>query len=375
MNTIQKVKILAESSKYDLCASSSSKRKVKTDDRIGNPASGGICHSFTADGRCISLYKTLMTNKCNHDCKYCQNSGCNRKTTASFDPDELARTFMRLYLGNYVEGLFLSSGISKNSDVTTERMLDCVKLIRDKYHFQGYVHLKVLPGVNQSLIKEGREFADRMSINLEAANASRIKEITNIKNFKSDIIRRQRWINKERLPSGQTTQFVVGSCDETDKEIISTVKWEYDNVKLRRAYFSNFTPIKNTPFENKKRSPMHREVRLYNTDWLMRVYKFRYREIMNILDENDNLPKEDPKIHIARNYFDRPIDLNEASYDELIRIPGIGLTSTYKIMELQEKKITIEKRSQLKNMGIVLKRAEPFLKINGVNQTTIASFT
>ncbi|MFP4112519.1 MAG: putative DNA modification/repair radical SAM protein [Candidatus Woesearchaeota archaeon] len=374
MEILDKVKLLSESSKYDLCASSASKRKTTTDDRIGNAASGGICHSFTADGRCVSLFKTLMSNECSYDCRYCQNTGCTRRKTATYEPKQLAKVFMRLYVKNYVEGLFLSSGVIRDPDRTTENMLDAVKYIRERYKFHGYIHFKALPGVNQDLLKQCSEYADRMSINLEVPNSSRMPEISHIKDFKSDIIRRQRWISRLKIPSGQTTQMVVGSSDESDLEILNAMKWEYDNVKLRRAYFSAFTPIEGTPLEKKSKTPLLRENRLYNTDWLLRVYKFRFKEIKEILNDKNNLPKDDPKIHIARNYFDSAVDINEAGYNDLIRIPGIGINSAYKIMELQEKGIRIEKKTELKQMGIVVKRAEPFITINGYQQKTLANF-
>lgn len=374
MEILDKVKLLADSSKYDLCASSASKRKSMGDDRIGSAATGGVCHSFTPDGRCVSLYKTLLTNQCKLDCKYCQNTSCSRKKTAMFKPEELSKVFMKLYVRNYVEGLFLSSGVVKDADHTTQNMLDTVRHIREKYKFQGYIHLKALPGTSRDLLKQASEYADRMSVNLEVPNQSRMKEITDIKDYKTDILRRQRWISKAKVPAGQTTQFVVGGSDETDLEILNRVRWEYDNIKLRRAYFSNFTPVEGTKLENKQKTPMIRERRLYNSDWLFRVYKFRFNEIKDVLDDNNNLPREDPKIMIARKYFDGPVDLNEASYDDLIRVPGIGLTSTYKIMELQEKNVRITKKEQLKNMGIVLKRAEPFVKIGGVHQRRLDAF-
>lgn len=374
MEILEKVKLLAESSKYDLCASSASRRKVTTDDRIGHAAAGGICHSFTADGRCVSLYKTLLSNQCSYDCRYCQNTNCTRRRTATFRPEQLAKVFMKLYVRNYVEGLFLSSGIVKDPDHTTELMTETVNLIRRRYKFQGYIHFKAIPGVNKDLLKQSAEFADRMSVNLEVPNTSRMPDISHIKDFRSDIIKRQRWIRHLKLPSGQTTQFVVGSSDETDLEILKTMRWEYENVKLRRAYFSNFMPIEGTPLAKKKKTPLLREHRLYNTDWLLRVYKLKFREITDVLNENNNLPKEDPKIYIARNHFDSPVDLNEASYDELIRIPGIGLLSAYRIMELQQKNTRITSRVQLKNMGIVLKRAEPFIRINGMNQRTLGVY-
>jgi putative DNA modification/repair radical SAM protein len=375
MNIFEKIKVLAESSKYDLCSSSASKRVSSNDaNRIGNAASGGICHSFTPDGRCISLYKTLYSNACSFDCKYCMNSNCKNKNITEFKPDELAKVFMKLYLRNYVEGLFLSSGVIKDPDKTTQKMLDAIKLVRQKYNFEGYIHLKAIPGVSKDLLKQASEMSDRLSINIEVPNKSRMNDISNIKDYKKDILKRQSWIKKNKTPAGQTTQFVVGCSNETDKEILSMMKWEYDEMNLKRTYFSGFLPIKGTKLENKTKPIHNREVHLYNIDWLYRVYKIGFDEINKIYDENNNLPNLDPKILIAKNFIDKPIDINNASYEELIRIPGIGLNSTYKIMELQNKNKKITKKSELKNLGVVLKRAEPFIKINGWNQRTLESF-
>jgi len=372
MNTLQKVKVLADASKFDSCASSASNRKTTTSDRIGNAASCGICHSFTEDGRCISLYKTLYSNICSHDCKYCQNaSGCNKKP-ATFTPEELAKTFMSLYVRNYVEGLFLSSGITKDSDTTTENMISAIKLIRTKYKFQGYIHFKVLPGTSYELIKQASEFSDRMSVNLEAPNKSRMSEISSVKDFKIDILRRQAWLKKMNTPAGQTTQLVVGGSDETDLEILKMIDWEYKNINLKRGYYSAFTPVEDTPFQNKSKQPLQREHRLYNVDFMLRKYNIKLNEFKDIL-KGDMLPNIDPKISLARNYFDGPIDINSADWNDLIRIPGIGPTNAYRILELQKStKIT---KKHLHNMGVVLKRATPFLKIDGYHQRTLGAYT
>lgn len=372
MNTLNKIKILADASKFDSCASSSSNRKTKTNDRIGNAAGCGICHSFTEDGRCISLYKTLYSNSCSHDCKYCQNaSGCNKKP-ASFEPEELAKTFMSLYVRNYVEGLFLSSAVMKDADSTTERMIDAINLIRTKYKFQGYIHFKVLPGTSYELIKQASEFADRMSVNLEAPNKSRMAEISSVKDYKIDILRRQAWLKRMKIPSGQTTQLVVGGSDETDLEILNMIDWEYKNIKLKRGYYSAFTPVENTPFENKSKQPLLREHRLYNIDFMMRKYHIRLQEFKTIMD-NGMLPKEDPKVVLARHRFDSPVDINEADWNDLIRVPGIGPRNCQRILELQ--KTTNITKKHLHNMGVVLKRALPFIKIDGYNQKTLGAFT
>lgn len=373
MNTLNKIKILADASKFDSCASSASNRKTTTNDRIGNAAGCGICHSFTEDGRCISLYKTLYSNTCSHDCKYCQNAaGCNKKP-ASFTPDELAKTFMSLYVRNYVEGLFLSSAVVKDADRTTEQMIDAIQLIRTQYKFQGYIHFKVLPGTSYDLIKQASEFSDRMSVNLEAPNKSRMSEISSVKDYKIDILRRQSWLKRMKIPSGQTTQLVVGGSDETDLEILNMIDWEYKNIELKRGYYSAFTPVENTPFENKSKQPLLREHRLYNVDFMMRKYFINLREFKEVMD-NGMLPKEDPKVVLARNYFDNPVDVNHADWNSLIRIPGIGPTNAHRILEIQNSKTLITKK-HLHNMGVVLKRALPFIKIDGYHQKTLAGFT
>ncbi|MBW3015426.1 putative DNA modification/repair radical SAM protein [Candidatus Woesearchaeota archaeon] len=372
MNVLEKVKVLADASKFDSCASSASNRKVKTNDRIGNAAGCGICHSFTEDGRCISLYKTLFSNACSHDCKYCQNaSGCNKKP-ASFKPDELAKTFMSLYVRNYVEGLFLSSAVVKDADSTTEQMIEAINLIRSKYKFQGYIHFKVLPGTSYELIKQASEFADRMSVNLEAPNKSRLSEISSVKDFKIDILRRQAWLKRMKIPSGQTTQLVVGGSDETDLEILRMIDWEYKNIKLKRGYYSAFMPVENTPLAGKKKQPLLREHRLYNIDFMMRKYYIKLNEFKDIMDDG-MLPKEDPKIALARRYFDGPVDVNEAGWDDLIRVPGIGPRNAKRILELQESGSIISKK-HLHNMGVVLKRAIPFIKIDGYHQKMLGEF-
>jgi len=375
MEILDKIRILGDAGKYDTCASSSSNRKTTTNDRIGNAASAGICHSFTQNGRCVSLFKTLYSNSCIYDCKYCSNSTCAKKKSqkVSYTPEELAKTFMSLYVRNYVEGLFLSSGIVKDPDKTTEDMLTTVQLLRDKYKFHGYIHFKVIPGVNKHLLKHASEFADRMSVNLEAPNKSRLSEISSNKDYKIDIIRRQRWVKQFKLPAGQTTQYVVGGSDETDIEILKRTRWEYENVSLRRAYFSVFLPVRGTPFQNKTPEPLLREHRLYNIDFMMRQYKIKLKEFSSIMQDG-MLPKDDPKLLLAKQTLTKPVDVNESSFEQLIRVPGIGPTSANRILRLQKNKQKITKYETLHSMGIVLKRAKPFIKVNGRAQTHLGRF-
>lgn len=374
MNILDKVRVLGDAAKYDTCASSASPRKVDPNnlDRIGNAAEGGICHSFGQDGRCISLYKTLMANSCSYDCKYCNNAGCTNKAT-SFTPNELAKVFMSLYVKNYVEGLFLSSGVVKDPDKTTQNMIDAINLIRKRYNFQGYIHFKIIPGTSYELIKQATEFSDRVSVNLEAPSKQRLNEISSTKDFKIDILRRQAWIKRMNIPAGQTTQLVVGGSDETDLEILRMVNWEYENLQLKRGYYSAFIPVESTPFAKKEMTPLHREHRLYNVDFMLRKYNFRLKDFKRIMDDG-MLPKEDPKLVLARETFDSPIEVNEASYDDLLRVPGIGPLSAKRISIMNRAKNKITKYEQLKNIGVVLKRAREFIKVDGKHQKSLTAF-
>lgn len=373
MNTLQKVKVLGESAKWDTCASSASNRKVKGVDRIGNAAGCGICHSFTEDGQCISLWKTLYSNACSFDCKYCANaSGCN-KNPARFKPEEFAKVFMSLYVRNYVEGLFISSAVEKDPDRTTESMIEAVNLIRQKYKFQGYIHFKVLPGTSYDLINYASEFADRMSINLEVPNKSRMSEISSVKDYKIDILRRQAWLKRMKLHSGQTTQLVVGGAGESDLEILRMIDWEYKNINLKRGYYSAFVPVPKTPLEFRDKTPLKREFHLYNIDFMLRKYHIPFREFKEILDD-EMLPKIDPKVALARQHFDSGVDLNEAKWDDLVRVPGIGPLGAHRILELQKGGVKIVKKQQLKNIGVVLKRALPFIKLDGKRQKMLMEF-
>ncbi len=357
-----------------------------------------------------------------------------------FTPEEYANVFMKLYEANYVEGLFLTSGIFRDADYTTEQLIEVVRLLRNHYHFRGYIHFKCLPGTDFSFIKEAAQFADRMSINVELPNKSYLSEVAEQKDYENDIIKRQFWIrslmkkkeeekkkelidiisfdspyhqirnpnesgtsrdarigdagydddigidcslpafssysseNGIKLDAGQTTQFVLGAAGEPDKDVLSRLFWEYKHVNLRRGYFSAFSPIQGTPLETLPPTALTRENRLYQVDWLFRVYKFPSNEIMAIINESGNLPAGDPKLHLAFESISRPVDVNKATYKELIRIPGIGPIAAKRIMNLQRSHIKITTRKQLQNIGVVLKRAEPWLIINDSNQKMLDSF-
>jgi predicted DNA-binding helix-hairpin-helix protein len=340
----------------------------------------------------------------------------------SFTPEEYARVFMKLYSMNVVEGIFISSAVCGSADETTEEMLEAVRLLRFKYNFRGYIHFKCLPGLSQHLLKEAISLSDRISINSEASTKEHLAEIAEQKDFESDIVTRQRWIKQIRikqneevlkimkdmnqdnrlgfqekmikdlredgykkfrwdgapvLNSGQTTQFVVGAAeDETDWDLLKRIDWQYREIDLRRAYFSSFVPIEGTPFENKKAASLAREHRLYQSDWLLRIYHYKLQDLKEILTEVGNLPKGDPKIHFAKYYFQENglVDPNQASYQELVRVPGIGPVSAKRIINLRAQKFEFKRRKDLKSVGVVLKRADPYLKINGQNQTTLDNF-
>lgn len=372
MNTLEKLKILSAAGKYDLCSSTATKRKIKVKDGIGSPQNYGICQSYTPSG-CVSLLKTLMTNSCIHDCKYCANSSHCKNTKTSFEPKELADLFMTFYLRNYVEGLFLSSGVCGNSERTSEQMLETAKILREKEKFEGYIHLKVLPGTSRDTIKQMSQYADRLSINIEAANKSRFSELNSTKDFQTDILRRMNWIKENNPSGGHTTQMVVGAGGETDKEIIQTMNYLYKKMNLTRTYFSAFTPIKNTPLEKMDKTPMIRENRLYQTDWLMREYKFTKQEIINSLNDDGflNLKKDPKEIMAEKN--NSQVNINTATYEDLIRIPGIGLHGAKKII-FSRQYSKYKSINELKNKRLIVKRSIPFITVNKEKQVRLNDY-
>jgi putative DNA modification/repair radical SAM protein len=359
MDTEEKLTVLGNAAKYDICAST---------------APAGICHSYTPDGRCVSLLKVLMTNSCKNDCKYCVNRVSNDFERTSFEPEELARIFMELYRRNYLEGIFLTSGVKKNAAYTMERMIETLEILRFKYKYQGYVHLKALPHAPSDLIERGARLADRMSVNLESPNPKRLKQIARKKNFMLDLLQPiniiQKQIQKGLLKSGQTTQFVVGAAGETDAELLRTTSWLYKQKSMKRVYFSAFIPVDETPLSEAKPVPLLREHRLYQADWLMRFYYFDINEL--VLQNNQNLSLDvDPKMSYAIKNIDFfPLEINKAPFKALLKVPGIGPTSARRIYRARiENRLT--NIAELKNMGVVVKRAKPFILINGKAQGDI----
>ncbi|MFW9904114.1 MAG: putative DNA modification/repair radical SAM protein [Candidatus Thorarchaeota archaeon] len=378
----RKIEILGDASKFDVCASMASPRDVSGANRIGNPDKVGICHAFAPDGRCISLFKVLMTNHCLYDCMYCVNNSNKAKNKVMFEPDELTQAFMGLYLRNYVEGLFLSSGVWRSATDTAEKMVEALSNIRNKYHFQGYIHAKILPGTSKEHIKQIMEIADRVSLNVELPSSCRLSEVSSMKNYETDIIRCQKYIHQfieeGFVPAGQTTQFIVGTTGESDHEILERLHWQYQNLDLRRGYFSAFTPIKGTPLESKKIPETYQRKRenfLYRVDWLFRRYQYGIEKIYSILDEEGMIPlKIDPKVSLALKDDIFPIDINEASLNELLQVPGIGEISSRRIINLRRVNKRIENYKDLQRLGVVLKRAKSFITVNGKRQTRLKEF-
>ena len=317
-------------------------------------------------GKC-PLFKPLMSNKCSYDCKYCINSKKTRQTNLSFEPQELAQTFVYLQKKHMLHGLFLSSAVDKDPNLATEKMIEAVSLIRNRYGYKGYIHFKILPGTNYDLIKQASDYADRLSINIECPSSSRLSEIASVKDYKIDILRRQAWI--KHLHNNQTTQLIVGAADETDLEILKMADWEYRNFDLRRIYYSGFKLMMDIELK-KGSAPLTRQNRLYNVDFLMRDYSIKFKEIKEIMD-NDMLPKQDPKFALAKLNYDGPVDINRAGYEQLLRVPGIGPRSAKRILAEQRK---IKKYEDLHKLGVVIERAKPFIKVDGKWQKRLVEF-
>ena len=365
MDIKEKLRILADSAKYDAsCSSSGSNRKGNG---IGNANMSGICHSFSADGRCISLLKILMTNACIYDCKYCINRKSNNIERAIFTPEEICSITINFYKRNYIEGLFLSSGIIKSPDYTMEKMIETIYLLRTKYKFHGYIHAKAIPGCSEILLKKLGSLVDRLSANIELPTTEGLKllapnkeenKVTKIMKFVDE--------NKNRyfVPAGQSTQMIIGATKERDLDIMTKSENLYKKYKLKRVFYSAYIPVnQDSLLPSLTIPPLKRENRLYQADFLLRFYGFKVEELLNNDNPNFNILL-DPKCNWALNHLDEfPKEINTCSYEELLKIPGIGVTSAKRI--ISSRKYFKLNFSDLKQMGIILKRAIYFITCNG----------
>ena len=375
----EKLRILSDAAKYDVSCSSSGSSRKNTTNGLGNAAYSGICHSWSADGRCVSLLKILMTNYCIYDCKYCISRKSNDIERAILTPDEIVRLTINFYRRNYIEGLFLSSGVIKNADYTMEQMIAVAKKLRLEENFNGYIHMKVIPGASRELIHEIGLYVDRVSVNIELAENKALKLLapdkkpTDISTSMS-LIRRNQIQNIEEkklfkstpsfIPAGQTTQMIIGAGGESDFAILNRSENLYKNFGLKRVYYSAYVPVnKSGILANTDAVPMVREHRIYQADWLLRFYNFKAEEI---LDEKNPFidPLLDPKANWAvQNWHLFPMEINRASYKDLIRIPGIGVTSAKRIVMVRRHNVI--KYEHLKKLGVVIKRAKYFITVNG----------
>ncbi|MBC7902497.1 MAG: putative DNA modification/repair radical SAM protein [Gemmatimonadaceae bacterium] len=373
---MEKLGILADAAKYDVsCASSGSKRKNEKKG-LGNSSGMGICHAYTEDGRCVSLLKILLTNHCIFDCAYCVSRKSNDIKRAAFTVQEVVDLTINFYRRNYIEGLFLSSGIFSNPDYTMERLVLIAKKLRTEHNFHGYIHLKAIPGASDLLMKQAGLYADRLSINVEMPTEASLKLLAPDKN-RDDMIKPMTYLKNEIIqykdekkvlkkvplfaPAGQSTQMVIGATPENDLQVLGMANYFYSRMQLRRVYYSGYVPISNdnrlpaigTPV------PMIRENRLYQADWLMRFYGFNVKEIVDPL--NPHLDMEiDPKLSWAlRNLDVFPIDINRAAYELILRVPGIGVGSAQKIVAAR--KFGDLNWEQLKKIGVSYNRAKYFI--------------
>ncbi len=376
----EKLRILSDAAKYDVSCSSSGSSRKNTNNGLGNAAINGICHSWSADGRCISLLKILMTNYCIYDCKYCINRKDNDIERAILTPDEIVKLTINFYRRNYIEGLFLSSGIIKSADYTMELMIAIAKKLRLEEKFNGYIHMKVIPGASRQLINEIGLYVDRVSVNIEFAENTALKLLAPDKkptdiSTSMGLIRKNMIENAEDkkifkstpsfIPAGQTTQMIIGASGESDYAILSRSENLYKNFDLKRVYYSGYVPVNKSGIlvSTEQAVPMIREHRLYQADWLLRFYDFKAGEI---LDEKDPFvdPLLDPKTNWAiKNSHFFPIEINKASYKDLLRVPGIGVTSAKRIV--MTRKYSTIRYEHLKKLGIVIKRAKYFIVVNG----------
>ena len=379
-SVMEKLTILADSAKYDVACTSSGSGRGGRAGHLGSCYAPGCCHSFTADGRCISLLKVLMSNCCAFDCAYCVNRRSNDLPRATFTPRELADLTIEFYRRNYIEGLFLSSAVVGTPDYTTERMLEVLRLLRHRYHFNGYIHAKAIPGASPELIAQLGCLADRLSVNIELPSEGSLKRLAPDKG-RSSILRPMGQIaaaaaaSRQEValyrhapvfaPAGQSTQMIVGATPESDYQILRLTQGLYRKYNLKRVFFSAYIPVAEDSrlpaLETKP--PLLREHRLYQADWLLRFYHFRAEEILDEGSPNFS-PYLDPKCGWALRHLEQfPVDVNRAPYEMLLRVPGIGVKSAQRIRTARRQSAL--GLDELKRMGVVLKRAQYFIVCRG----------
>lgn len=382
MDLLEKLAILTDAAKYDAACTSSGARRGSRPGYIGNTSSSlaGCCHTFSADGRCVTLLKVLMTNRCIYDCKYCVNRRSNDTRRAIFSPEELVDLTLQFYRRNYIEGLFLSSGVYRSPDYTTELMIRTLRLLRETYRFNGYIHAKTIPGTSPELVEQLGLLADRLSVNIELPSESGLRLLAPDKS-KSAILTPMRQIgtrtlqNKEELvkyrhapkfaPAGQSTQLIVGATPDNDLHILRLTQGLYDRYRLKRVFYSAYVPVVEHALLPSKdiKPPLLREHRLYQADWLLRFYGFRAEELLDEQTPDFN-PQVDPKCSWALAHLQFfPVEINAADYETLLRVPGIGVTSAKRI--LAARRSGSLRMDDLKKLGVVMKRAQYFITANG----------
>jgi len=376
---LQKLNILSAAAKYDVACTSSGSMRKSTPGTFGNTVSAGICHSFSSDGRCISLLKILMSNCCVYDCAYCVNRVSNDIPRATFTPEEVVDLTINFYRRNYIEGLFLSSAVVKNPDYTMERIIKIVRTLREEYRFNGYIHTKAIPGADQRLIEEAGRYVDRMSVNIELPTSEGLKLLAPQKK-KETILGPMGFISSKIaessedrkafkkaplfVPAGQSTQLIVGATPDHDLKILKLSEGLYRRYKLKRVFYSAYVPVSKHPcLPANIKPPLLREHRLYQADWLLRFYGFSADELLD--DNHPNLDMQlDPKCDWAlRNLHSFPVEVNRADYESLLRVPGIGVRSARRI--LAARKVGTLDFPDLKKLGVVLKRARYFITCKG----------
>ena len=388
---LDKLKILAESAKYDVSCSSSGTVRGGRKGMLGNTVGGwGICHSFADDGRCISLLKTMLTNYCIYDCAYCINRRSNDVPRATFSVSELVELTIEFYRRNYIEGLFLSSGVVRNPDYTMERLVRVAKDLRTIHRFNGYIHLKSIPGASSELVHEAGLYADRLSVNIEIPKEESLKRLAPEKDHQS-VFAPMRYIQQGMLesaeerkrfrhaprfvPAGQSTQMIVGATPETDKDILGLSSALYRRPSMKRVYYSGYIAVNtyDPRLPALKQPPLMRENRLYQADWLLRFYQFKVEEIVD--DAFPQLDLDiDPKLAWALRHPELfPVDVNRADYEMLVRVPGIGLKSAKLIVA--SRRFSRLGYYQLKKMGIVMKKAQYFITCNELPTLTVNELT